>query len=275
MKICYLDESGGFEIAGSSPGATPLMALLGLIVDHEAVNALTRSFLQLRQRYYPSAPAAGKPSLDAILYELKGSDLRKNIKGGRNARRRTIRFLQELVDLLIAADAKIVGRVWIKAIGTGLDPRTTYTFAVQDIAAHFEHYLQVNDELGILLCDARSPASDVLVGHSVFTQKHKAIGDAIPHIVEAPVFGRSQNYAGIQIADLLVSAIVFPSAAQVYCAGHGASPHQSPKYEEMRVALRSKVKRLRYGYQDATGKWRGGIVVSDGVAQRPSGELFK
>jgi hypothetical protein len=42
----------------------------------------------------------------------------------------------------------------------------------------------------------------------------------------------------------------------------------------MRVALRSKIKRLRYGYQDTTGKWRGGFIVSDRLAQRPSGLLF-
>jgi hypothetical protein len=43
----------------------------------------------------------------------------------------------------------------------------------------------------------------------------------------------------------------------------------------MRVALRSKVERLRYGYQDTAGKWRGVLIVSDRLARRPSGLLFR
>jgi len=41
LKLCYIDESGGFEAEGSTPDATPLMVLLGLIVDHEQLRVLT------------------------------------------------------------------------------------------------------------------------------------------------------------------------------------------------------------------------------------------
>ena len=103
--------------------------------------------------------------------------------------------------------------MWIKGKGQALDPTPTYTFAVQDIATHFEHYLAYTEDLGLVICDARSHSKDILVGHSIVTQKHQVSGDAFPHLVDAPVFGRSQNYVGIQIADLVASAIVFPAAA--------------------------------------------------------------
>ncbi len=276
MKICYIDESGGFEAEGSTADATPLMVLIGLIVDHEHLRQLTRDFLALRQRFYRSSLAPGKPPLDVLLDELKGSKVRRNLRApGRNERRHAILFLDGLLDLLLEIDAKVVGRVWIKGKGQALDPAATYTFAVQDIATHFEHYLAATEDLGIVICDARSHSKDILVGHSIVTQKHQVSGDAFPHLVDAPVFGRSQNYVGIQIADLIASAIVFPAAAYTYCTGHGHSVHNSPHYDAMRVALRSKIKRLRYGYQDATGKWRGGFIVSDRLARRPSGLLFK
>ena len=57
--------------------------------------------------------------------------------------------------------------------------------------------------------------------------------------------------------------------------GYGQSVHNSDHYDAMRIALCSKIKRLRYGYQDTTGKWRGGFTVSDRVAQRPSSLLFQ
>jgi hypothetical protein len=276
MKICYIDESGGFETEGSTTDATPLMVLVGLIVDHTCLRQLTRDYLELRQRFYRSSLPPGKPALDVLLDELKGSKIRRNLRAsGRNERRQAVLFLDRVLDLLLGVDAKLVGRVWIKGKGEALDPAATYTFAVQDIAKHFEHYLAATDDLGLVVCDARSHAKDILVGHSVVTQKHQASGDAFPHLVDAPVFGRSQNYAGIQIADLIASAIVFPAAAYTYCTGHGHSIHNSPHYDSMRVALRSKVKRLRYGYQDTTGKWRGGLIVSDRLGSRPSGLLFR
>jgi Protein of unknown function (DUF3800) len=275
VKICYIDESGGFEAQGSTYDATPLMVLAGLIVDHRHLRQLTRNYLGLRHRFYRSAAARSKPALDVLLDELKGSKIRRDLRAsGRNQRRHAVRFLDGVLDELLRIDAKLVARVWVKGRGEALDPASTYTFAVQDIGMHFEHHLAATDDLGLVVCDARSHAKDVLVGHSVVTQKHQAAGDLLPHLVDAPVFGRSQNYAGMQFADLIASAILFPAAACVYCTGHGESVHNSPHYDAMRLALRSKIKQLRYGYPDASGKWRGGFIVSDRLAQRPSGLLF-
>lgn len=85
LKLCYIDESGGFEAEGSTPDATPLMVLLGLIVDHEQLRQLTRSFLEHRQRFYRSSLPLGRPILDVLLDELKGSTIRRNLRLNRKA----------------------------------------------------------------------------------------------------------------------------------------------------------------------------------------------
>ena len=121
LKVCYIDESGGFEAQGSTPDATPLMVLLGLIVDHEQLRTLTRRFLEHRQRFYRSSLPPGRPILDVLLEELKGSTIRRNLRSSkRNDRRQAIRFLDGILDLLIASDARLIGRVWIKCLELSL-----------------------------------------------------------------------------------------------------------------------------------------------------------
>lgn len=160
MKICYIDESGGFEAEGSTHDATPLMVLAGLIVDHTHLRQLTRGYLGLRQRFYRSTAARDRPVLDVLLDELKGSKIRRDLRApGRNQRRHAMRFLDGVLDELLNVDARLVARVWIKGRGEALDPASTYTFAVQDIGRHFEHHLAATDDLGALwsATPARTP----------------------------------------------------------------------------------------------------------------------
>ena len=235
------------------------MVLLGLIVDHEHLRSLTRGFLEHRQRFYRSSLPAGRPILDVLLEELKGSTVRRNLRSSkRNDRRQAIRFLDGILDLLIASDARLVGRVWIKGKGDALDPVSTYTFAVQDIARHFEHYLASTNSLGIVICDARQHAQDILVGHSIATQRTQHSGDALPHIVDATVFGRSQNYAGMQIADLMASAVLFPVAAHTYCTGYGQkrSQFRTLRSHPDRPALEDQASALRIPGRRRQVAWR-------------------
>lgn len=135
MKICYIDESGGFEAEGSTPDATPLMVLAGLVVDHVKVAGLTTEYLKLKQVYYPGA--VGRPShvLDYVLAEVKATDLRRELRSKRrDDRRHAIGSLDKVAALLDRHGARIIGRVWVKQPDTALDPKSTYTYAIQDIA---------------------------------------------------------------------------------------------------------------------------------------------
>jgi hypothetical protein len=127
----------------------------------------------------------------------------------------------------------------------------------------------------MVVADNRSPAQNTKVAHSIFTQKFKAAGDRLDRILEMPTFGVSDNHAGIQIADMLSSALLFPMAIDGYCAGHISSLHVRPGYAIMRQRWGDRLRKLQYQYQDPAGKQRGGFVVSDQLTQRHSGYLLR
>lgn len=142
MYVCYLDESGGYEPPDSSPDATPVMVILGLVVHAASVAALTRDFLALKRRHFPGRYTSPH-ALSHILVEVKGSELLQMTRSSsRNKRRQAERFRGELLDLIAAYDGRILGRVWVKEPAKSMNPVASYCYAVQDIAMHFSQYLQ-------------------------------------------------------------------------------------------------------------------------------------
>jgi hypothetical protein len=274
MHFCYLDESGGAEPPDASRESTPVMVILGLVVDAARVPALTRDFLALKRQYFPGLFTSG-PALDHIKVEVKGSDLLKMTRHrSRDQRRQAARFRTELLDLTRAHECRLLGRVWVKEPGKGLDPDATYCYAVQDISRHFSQYLQWNSSEGLLIADGRGHHRNVGTAHSIFTQKWRIAGDPYPSMAEIPLFAESNNHAGLQMADLLASALVFPMAVAAYGAPHANSPHASPRYDEVRSSFGGQLRTLQYRYRDENGRWRGGLVVSDKAQQRPGSLLF-
>lgn len=271
MYFCYVDESGGAEAPGSSPGATPLMLFAGLIVPSSSLAPLTADFLHLKRQYYPQKVS---PRLDAVLTEIKGSELRSAVRSqSRRKRTHAIGVLDAAMRLLEQYGIGLVGRVWVKQSSTPLSPDPTYTYAVQDIARHFSHFLATRESQGLILCDARDYRQDVRVAHSVFTQKHRWNGDALLNVTETTVFGRSENYVGLQLADIVASALLFPIAARVYC-GSGSGAHVHPRFDALRTRYAKRLEALLYRYRGSSGRMRGGVVVSDKLGRQPSDRLF-
>ena len=272
MYVCYIDESGGFEAPNSGP-RTPLMVFAGLIVIAPAINDLTADFLALKRRFYPGRAAR---HLDYVLAEVKGADLRGAVRSGsRRKRTHALGVLDGVMRLIERHDIRLLGRVWVKESTKALKPDPTYTYAVQDIARHFDEFLRQQPSRGLVICDGRDHRQDVRVAHSVFTQKHKSGGDALPRLIETPVFGKSDNHVGLQLADLVASALLFPMAARVYCADAGREPHTAPELDAIRVRYARRLRARRYTYRDSTGRVRGGVVVSDPSGRRSSQHLFQ
>ncbi len=272
MYFTYIDESGGFEAPNTSPDATPLMVFAGLIVQASAIPAMTNAFLQLKRRFYPSESSK---FLDTMLIEVKGSELRRAVRStSRRQQRRAIGVLDGAMKLIEEYDVRLVGRVWIKEPSKGLDPQGSYTFAIQDICRHFNHFLARQNSTGLVLCDARRHNQDIQVAHSIFTKKHKASGDAYPRVLESAVFARSVNHAGLQLADIVASALIFPIAARVYCSGHTTGVHVRSRFDVLRRRYATRLRKLQHLYQDECGRTRGGIVVSDKIGKRPSSHLY-
>lgn len=251
------------------------MVIAGVIIDDASLSTLTYEFLQLKARFYP-AKVTGRPHLlDYVLAEVKGADVRGGVRAsGRNKRRQSIGFLDKVVTLLAAHDARIVARVWVKERHRSLNPAASYSFAVQDLTAHFEHFLSTTGSSGLVVCDGRAHEQDAEVAHSVFTQKYKLTGDSYPHVVETAMFGRSENHVGLQLADMVASALIFPMATRTYCSMLPIGKHTHPRFDLIKERFQQPVASMRYRYRDNTGRPRGGVVVSDKLGQQPSTALF-
>ena len=128
---------------------------------------------------------------------------------------------------------------------------------------------------GIAILDPRAKVQDRRVSSSVFTQKFKADGDRYPAIIDMPTFGQSDNHAGVQVADILCSAILSPIAAYSYCSGHVNNVHVDPGFSLLKARYGTFLQQLQYRYQDDDGRWRGGIVVSDSISQKSGSHLFQ
>jgi hypothetical protein len=274
VHLLYIDESGSTERLDCDRDATPVMVILGLIVDARRIPLLTPRVPCAQAPTLPKRYGRG-PALNHILIEVKGNEVLRSARSVSRDRRRHAAFIRrEVLSLVERHGCRIVGRVWVKAPGVGLKPEATYCFAVQDIAAHFGEFLRRKGSRGVLIADSREQGLNVTGAHSIFTQKWRTAGDPYRAVAEVPLFAHSDNHVGLQLADLLASTVVFPMACAAYGAPMG-NVHASTRYQALRVAHCGAVRDLQFRYQNASGTWRGGIVMSDPAGKRPGSLLFQ
>lgn len=277
MHICYVDESGdlGALPSPTSEKVQPLLVVAGAFVAQPRLRDLTHDFIGLKRTFFPGRHAPLQFYLDSVLIEVKGAELRKNVaSASRREWRHALGVLDKFLSLLESYEVKLVGHVWVKPIGGKFDGRATYTRTIQDICADFQHFLEREDSAGMVIADCRDLEKDRYVAHSVFTQKYKAAGDAYPNIQEMPTFGRSNNHVGIQIADLLCSALIWPIAIHTYCEGHLHSVHVRPDYQRVKERFAGRLRDLQYRYRVGS-RLQGGLAVTDGIAGRSGRWLFQ
>ena len=277
IRICYADESGDTKpLPTATSEIAPVCVIASVAIDQAALATVTEEFLNLKAALFPRLIRQHGHWQDRVLAEIKGSDLRRAMRTGapRRNRRQAIGFLDKFVKLLEDYDVRIFGRVWIKEIGPPIGGRALYASSMQAICADFQNLLEAKDECGLVIADSRTPALNAAVAHSVFTEKFRASGDKHDRIVEMPTFGHSQNHVGIQIADLLVSALIFPMATYAFCRGHVNSVHVDRGFGRLTDRYGQRLLRLQHRYMDS-GRRRGGITVDDRLGHRSGGRLFK
>jgi hypothetical protein len=276
MYICYIDEAG---CPGALPSATsdvqPVLVLTGVILPQYNLSDLTKKFLALKAQFHPHIASKLKHELDIAKYEIKGADLRRDIRrGNRNLRRQVFGFLDKTLDLLEKYQVNLVSKIYIKEPAGAFDGKSVYAAAVQSICAAFQKFLEAHNSSGIVIADSRTPGLNSIVSHSIFTQKYRATGDPYDRILEAPVFGHSENHVTIQIADFLCSTMLFPMASHVYCTGHIVSVHVHANDQKIEERYSERLKKLAYRFLDG-GRYRGGITVNDAIEKRSASLLFQ
>ncbi len=278
MLTCYVDEAGnGESLLSTSPSnTTPVFVVAGLILNNKKLGELTKEFLSLKRKFYGQMNPHRQDD-HWVLREVKGATLRGAFrKGNRQARRTAEGFINHTFDLLEVYQAKVIGRVWVKELDKPCHEKPIYTFSIQDIFEHFDNYLESTSHEGLVVCDSRGSENNSDISHSIFTRKNRIAGDPYRNIVEMPLFGHSINHIGIQLTDVIVSAIIFPIASLTYSASTVPSnDHVQQSYQTIRDLYGSRLKEIQYRYQDLlTGKFRGGIVVSDPIGKKSAAHLF-
>lgn len=278
MYIAYMDDAGDLGAIASPPHRNdqPVFALTLLVVNRTRLASFVPDFIHLKRNFFPGLCPAASHFLASVLPEIKGADLRRDVaRGNRNQARHALRFLDKVIELCIQNDVKLISKVFIKAIGQPNQHTAVYTSACQSLCKSFDHYLTTANDFGFCIADSRTKGLNVQVSHSIFTQMFSTRQAQYPRIIELPTFGHSDNHVGVQICDLLSSALIAPMAIHTYCVGHIANVHVQPAYSRLRTRFTGRIHQLLYRYQDAQGLWRGGITVSDAILHRPSSLMFQ
>jgi hypothetical protein len=273
MLVCYIDESGD-EQPLRTPTDPPVLVIAGLVVNHTRAKTLIMDFLQIKKEFNPVVGSPDVMLSELIRFEVKGSEIRKDIKSGkRRAVRRAIGFLDKVVSLLEDHGVSIVGEIFIK--GESPLRRWVYSDAVVSIAEQFEAQLRAAQVEGTMILDARTKNKNVPSVHNVTTQRFRRGGDPYPHLIEAPVFGHSDAHVVLQIADILASALLFPMACASYCNSLLANVHIDPAYDTIRERYGARLRLLENRYLNADGRKVGGVRVTDHMNRQPSLALYR
>lgn len=267
MHFCFLDESGDSSmLAAPSDAKQAALIVAGLFVDARRLPAVTADLMALKRQYFPGQMTGASNVFDALLIEIKGSDHITKVlrKQGHKATAsvRALRFLDEILDLCIRHQIRLVGRSWVKEVGQPMVDKSVYTVSAQNIVERFQEYLQQVNSEGVIIADFRDPKRNSYVAHSIFTQMHKKSGSAYPRVQETIVFGISDNHAGLQIADLLTSAALLPLLSKNYLMGRFRNAHTHPSMHIIAQRVERKIKRLEFNFQHYMGQCRG-LTVAD------------
>jgi len=280
MHICYVDESGeSGTFQATDRNANPFFVVVGLIVAHSRLIPLTHDFLRIKTRFFPGHFHELSLALDSILVEVKGNDLRRYLReGNRRVWSQTIGYIDACMRLLSQHGVRLLGRALIKNPGEENSDPAFYGRSMMHLCQHFNTFLELNAEHGFVIADGRKVAQNKRTTHTIFTQRHQARGNSYPRIVEMPSYGHSNNFAMLQLADMVCSAVIFPmliDAFGTHLAGID-NVHTAPKYASIRSRYKNIVKDLQFMYQDASSMWVGGMLISDKTGlNRKTGLLFR
>lgn len=279
MLLCYIDESGTCEpYRSEDPGSTPVFVLAGISVTKAKARALTMEYVKLKKEFEPTLQGQEKTLSDIIRYEVKGSTLRRDVRNeraGRNTRRKAIRFMSRVVDLLEDNGCRIMGKVIVKPDGKPITDRRQYPKAVQELALTFNSQAAASDTDGVMILDSRTKVKNEGNVHAITTRRFRSGGDFYPRLIEAPVFGHSDTHLPLQIVDIVASGILYPIACHEYTEAAASNTHRHDRYSELKQEFGSRMQKLEHRYVNAEGETRGGFQVVDLINHRATHLLFR
>ena len=264
LDICYVDEAGSSELLSeTTTSSTPVLVIAGLIVPDGSLKGLIWDFLQLKKEFNRSLQHSDMQLSDIVAAEIKGHNLRGDLRtGGRNDRRRAIGIIEKVLSIVGQRQCRLIARVIVKAEGVAIDDRRVYGASIGWICRTFHHYLEERDQTGLVVLDSRTKVKNTPNSDVITTQIFKSGGDQLPRFCEVPLFGHSDSHVALQISDIIASAVLFPAACAAYCADLTWNVHAHESYDEIRVRFGTTIKHLQYRYKaPSVAQWWGGIYA--------------
>lgn len=245
MKFCYVDESGcPGQLPLILPSAVqPALAIVGLSVGHDSVRLLTQRFVLLKQRYQFGSKRPDALQEDMPV-EIKGSELRMAIRSQGSAAMDAHKFLDSLLQLLIDHEVRLFGQVLIKLPGVSFDGADVYSSALMAISRSFHLQLELENTDGQVIADFREPKLNTKVTQPICAAMLRKHGDCFPRFLECPTFAMSNSHAGLQIADILTSALIYPIALNTFGSDLPPGPHRHSSDASLRRRYIRRLKQL-------------------------------
>ncbi len=133
MYFFYIDEAG---CLGALPSKTaqiqPIFTVAGIILEDRHLGRFTMDFLNLKEQFFPGMQPQSGEFLDWIKVEIKGAELRRQIReGGRDKRRHSLGVMEKLISLFEKYNVRIVGKLFVKGIGKPIDGAAVYSSSIQ------------------------------------------------------------------------------------------------------------------------------------------------
>jgi len=280
MLVCYIDEAGCTGVLPSSDLAVqPVFVLSGLVLPGYTIRQLTKDFLNWKRHFFPQQMSHAATGLDQILVEIKGADdIRHHIRSPRSERALHSAFakLEGLLNILDRHQAMILAQITVKCPDQAIDSKALYTRSIQNLLSNLQYECVSKGLDAAVVADSRSKAKNENAAHSVFTQMFRQGGDPYSRIMDMPTFGHSGNHAGLQLADLISSGVLYPLCVHQFCS-HAlpTSPHLAANYDQLRIRFATRLYRLQSMLPEReSGERRNGIYVRDLLTQRNSAHLF-
>lgn len=267
MYICYIDESGdSATINNPTDPIQPMLAVVGLFVSANDIRSITSAFVDVKRKYHPKLFENDGHDLQALLREIKGSDIRTDIRKASEIKNSKVqlhfRFIDEVFDILNQYEVKLISRIWVKEFGTLLRDQPVYSITTQHFCVRFQKFLESKNSNGMVIADFRDPKRNSYVSHSVFTQKYQQKGDSYPSIMELPTFCISDNHALLQMCDLICSTVIYPIAALRFCKNVVNNAHTHLNYNWIKTRYSKRLKKLQY-HCKVKNKMMWGITASN------------
>lgn len=219
---CYVDEAGcpGKLPSASSP-VQPFLILAAVALRSADINTFTRQVNRLKRAYL----AAIRPgTISTGQEEIKGSELRALLRKDPSGHTPAHRFLDEMLGLLQRFDAQVFAQVAPKPVGAPFDGKAVYASMLFRLARSFHGLLEQRCAEGFMVGDFREPRLNSLMTQAVARSKF-GDRDALPRLLDVPVFGHSESHAGLQVADWLASALIFPIVSHRHAGDLEQSAH--------------------------------------------------